>query len=351
MNKIKFKPIWFDSLGAKSSCTLVKTPDVSILIDPGAARMQPSFPASDEQKQQWYEEAYEAIRKASKEAEIIVISHYHYDHFTDFEKSLYEGKLVLAKNPNCYINDSQMGRSEKFYNNLCKAFDGRNLDEFMTESEQKTYPNPMEELRIAREKDFGDYSSRRQELLQKGKKLFDDRVKKWNNKKVIPELDLKGAKVRWIDGKEFDFRETKLRFTKPLFHGIEFSRVGWVCSLVTEYKEEKFIHSSDIDGPTIEDYADWLIKEDPDTLIIDGPATYLFPYTVNLINLNRCIKNMIRIVSECEKCELFLYDHHLPRERRFKERTKEVWLTAKTRGKNLLTVAEYLGKEPIILTL
>ena len=29
---ISFELIWFDSLGAKSSCTLVKTPDVSVLI-------------------------------------------------------------------------------------------------------------------------------------------------------------------------------------------------------------------------------------------------------------------------------------------------------------------------------
>ena len=45
MEKITIKPVWFDSLGAKSSCMLVKTPDVKILIDPGIAAMQPSFPA------------------------------------------------------------------------------------------------------------------------------------------------------------------------------------------------------------------------------------------------------------------------------------------------------------------
>ncbi|NIR87043.1 hypothetical protein GWO13_05500, partial [Candidatus Bathyarchaeota archaeon] len=34
MKKISFQPVWFDSLGAKSACTLVKTSDVSVLIDP-----------------------------------------------------------------------------------------------------------------------------------------------------------------------------------------------------------------------------------------------------------------------------------------------------------------------------
>ncbi|HIH96874.1 MAG TPA: MBL fold metallo-hydrolase [Thermoplasmata archaeon] len=350
MNKISFKPVWFDSMGAKSSATLIKTPDVSVLIDPGAAGMQPSFPASDEQKQRWHEEAYRAIRRASKEAQVVVISHYHYDHFTDFEKPLYAGKLVLAKDPNQWINDSQMGRSEKFYGNLCRAFEGRSLDEFMRDPEQKSYPDPMDELPVAREKDFGDYNSRRQELLQKGRKWFEGRAKKWNTKKIIPELDLKGVRVRWIDGKAFQFGKTKLRFTNPLFHGIEFSRVGWVCPIVIECEKEKFIHSSDLNGPIIEDYAEWIIREDPNVLVLDGPMTYLLGFTLNLINLKRTIENASRIVSSVNS-ELIIYDHHLPRDRRFRERTKPVWSIAERERKKLLTAAEYLGKEPVILTL
>ena len=37
-----------------------------------------------------------------------------------------------------------------------------------------------------------------------------------------------------------------------------------------EYKEEKLIHTSDLNGPVIEDYAEWIIKEDPNILILDG---------------------------------------------------------------------------------
>ena len=75
--KITIKPVWFDSLGAKSSCTLVKTPDVKILIDPGIAAMQPSFPAPAAKKREWRDKGREAIKRASKEADIIIISHYH----------------------------------------------------------------------------------------------------------------------------------------------------------------------------------------------------------------------------------------------------------------------------------
>lgn len=48
---VLFKPIWFDSIGAKSSSTLIKT-DIKIVIDPGIAIMHQSFPASKEMNNQ-----------------------------------------------------------------------------------------------------------------------------------------------------------------------------------------------------------------------------------------------------------------------------------------------------------
>lgn len=100
---VRFKLVWFDSFGAKSSCTLVETPDTVILIDPGVAIMHPSFPATVEEKALWKEKAREEIIKASREAEYIVISHYHWDHFLPNEFKIYEGKTLFTKNPNEYI--------------------------------------------------------------------------------------------------------------------------------------------------------------------------------------------------------------------------------------------------------
>ncbi|RKX44326.1 MAG: MBL fold metallo-hydrolase, partial [Thermotogae bacterium] len=69
---LSFKPVWFDSLGAKSACVLVKTPDISVIIDPGIAIMQPSFPASEEEKIKWLVDGERIIKKASKKADAIV---------------------------------------------------------------------------------------------------------------------------------------------------------------------------------------------------------------------------------------------------------------------------------------
>jgi len=119
MEKIIIEPVWFDSLGAKSSCTLVETPDVKILIDPGIAAMQPSFPASDAKRRQWCEKGRKAIKRASKEADVIIISHYHYDHYFPTNLSIYKDKLVFAKNPNEYINESHLARAPKYNDSIC----------------------------------------------------------------------------------------------------------------------------------------------------------------------------------------------------------------------------------------
>ncbi|MCK4475154.1 MAG: MBL fold metallo-hydrolase [Methanophagales archaeon] len=356
MEKIIIEPVWFDSLGAKSSCTLVETPDVRILIDPGIAAMQPSFPASTEKKQEWREEGRKAIKRAGKEADVIIISHYHYDHYFPTDLGIYKDKVVFAKNPNEYINDSQRARAASFYSSICETYGKTNLESLSLEKTKEKakemkykYPDPMAELPIASHKDFGDYNKRRSELFEKGKRWFDGRVANWAKNPEIPELNFPSLKVKYPEDKEFNFGNTSLRFSKPLFHGIEFSRVGWVFYTIVEHENEKVIHSSDLNGPIIEDYAQQIIKENPQILILDGPMTYMFGYLLNRINLNRAVENAVEIVRSID-AELIIYDHHLPRDRKFRARTEKVWNAAKEANKKLMTAAEFLGHAPVVLS-
>jgi predicted metallo-beta-lactamase superfamily hydrolase len=112
-------------------------------------------------------------------------------------------------------------------------------------------------LPLSQSINFGNYEARRRDLLKRGRKWFVQRVKKWNSRITIPEIDAGRVKFKFPEEKEFYFGTTRLRFTKPLFHGIEFSEVGWVFATIVERKNEKLIHSSDLNGPKIiEDYAE-----------------------------------------------------------------------------------------------
>jgi len=118
------QPLWFDSLGAKSMCVLVRTPDLSLLIDPGAAIMHRGYPAPDELKDYYLELATQALLAAAKQATHIAITHYHHDHFRPDLLELYRGKTLWIKDPNRWINHSQWDRAQAFLSALAKAEGG-----------------------------------------------------------------------------------------------------------------------------------------------------------------------------------------------------------------------------------
>lgn len=347
MHKLRVRPVWADSLGAKSFCTLVETPDISILIDPGVAIMHGSFPAPRDLKARWRDEGRKAVISAAEKAQVIVITHYHYDHFTDFDERIYRRKLIVAKSPNEYINDSQRERAIRFYSNLF-AIDGVSLESLLEEPIEKEYPDPLDALPRALSRDYGDYWERKKELLEKGRAWFRNRVDKWNSYRRVPEYRGRSFQLRFAENREFVFGGTRLRFSGPLFHGIEFSRVGWVVSVVVECSGFRLLYTSDLNGPIIEDYAEWIIREKPDILLLDGPATYTLGYMLNLVNLRRAIENIRRIIIEAHP-ELVILDHHLPREPRFRERLSDIYSLAAREGVKVLTVAEHMGLKPAVL--
>ena len=349
---INFEPVWFDSLGAKSSCTLVRTPDVSVLIDPGVAMMQPSFPASWAKKLYWEAQGRRAIKKASRKADVIVISHYHWDHCALVGKlgknaELYKGKVLWAKNPNRFINGSQWNRARLFFERVCRHFGKKDL--VLREPLVTEYENPMKKLPLASSKRWGSYAERKRELLDKGRKWFQKLVEKyWNSEPWIPELKFRDLEVHWADGREIKIGKTRIKFSAPRFHGLEFDRVGWVFSTTIQFGKEKFLHTSDLEGVQIEDYKNDIIGGNPNVLVMDGPPTYLFGFIINRINLNRSIENLRDIIRKINT-KLIILDHHLLREKRYRERLKKVYETADREGKRVITAAEYLKKVPVVL--
>ena len=346
--KLTFRPIWFDSLGAKSACTLVKTSDISILLEPGISIMHDSFVGSTKQKQTWFQNGFEAIQKAASLADILVCSHYHHDHFFHDDFEIYGQKTLLIKNPNEFINDTQYKRAEQFFGDLYHHFDVSEEDKISSLKINNDYGNPLDSLPRAKKMDYGDYNARKKELMNKGRNWFDRRVCKWKNHSIISETITDDLTVIFPEEKELSFGNTLIRCSKPLFHGIEFARVGWVFTTIIEHAGKKLLHTSDICGPIIEDYASFIINENPDILILDGPPTYMYGYMLTTINLQRTIDNAIEIIKNID-AECIIYDHHLTRDKRFIKRTKPVWDTATKYGKNLVTAAEHLGQTPVVL--
>jgi hypothetical protein len=107
-------PIASESLGVRSMATYVETKDCKIFIDPSAALGPsryglPPHPVEMEA----LEEAKREISEMARNCDILIISHYHYDHY-DPDEDFYDGKIVFAKDRNENINKSQRERGEEF---------------------------------------------------------------------------------------------------------------------------------------------------------------------------------------------------------------------------------------------
>ncbi|WP_128694511.1 MBL fold metallo-hydrolase [Methanoculleus taiwanensis] len=321
---MKVTPVWADSLGAKSFCTLVETPDLALMIDPGASILQKGFPAPDAVKEERLRDAWKAITAAAGRATHVAVTHYHHDHYRQ-ERSLYAGKHLYIKSPNAYVNRSQWHRSREFMRWYAASFGGA-----LRESPpgEDTFPDPLQALPLSAVHTGGDTEKRRQQYRR--------HARRWTTEPWVLPPD---EKVVFCDGRTFGIGNTDLRFSAPLFHGIEYASPGFVVALAIEHAARKTVYTSDLMGPLLEDYAAWLIDEAPDCILLDGPPTYLLGHLLSRENFDRCIANLRRIARECPGATILL-DHHVTRDTRFRERMEGIYDLA-----GVTTVAGYLGEE------
>lgn len=118
--------------------TIVEVGGVKIAIDPGvsyAPRRYGLPPHPRELKR--LEEKKKLIYKELLDTDIVIITHYHYDHYLyhDEETEYYKGKILFIKDPRNYINISQRIRAHR----LLKKMNVENLVKELHILDNKSY--------------------------------------------------------------------------------------------------------------------------------------------------------------------------------------------------------------------
>ena len=291
LSKIKVTPLAAESFGVRSMCTLVETPDVTLLLDGGISLAPFRFSLPPHPiEYQTIASLRKTIAEAADKAQVTTISHYHFDHHTpSFEdwvvnwtqdgetaRQIYQNKVVLAKNPKDKINASQRQRAWMF---------------------QKTAGKLAKSLEAA-------------------------------------------------DGKTFTYGGTSIGFSEAVAHGSEDSGLGWVVMAVVECGVERFMFAPDIQGPMSIHTLDLILAAKPSVIMLGGPPLYLGGFRVETAQLELGLRNLERIV---EAVPLVILEHHALRDESWKPKMETVYQKAAQSGHSILTAAEFASKENLFL--
>lgn len=143
-----------------------------------------------------------------------------------------------------------------------------------------------------------------------------------------------------IDNKTFNFDNVTIECSPPLWHGSEKTSLGYIVIPTIKHKKEKLLFGSDITGPVNNENTDYIIKQNPDTLILSSIPTYLLGYSIPESFLDMSIKFMKKIIAETNT-KTIIYDHYHVRDINYKRKMRPLKAFAKNNDVKLLTAAEY----------
>ena len=87
------KPLAFDSFGVRSMATFVATEDIAVLIDPGVSLASSRYKLPPHPiEEQRLNETWTDIKEHASRSDVLIVTHYHYDHYDPEEPELYKDK-------------------------------------------------------------------------------------------------------------------------------------------------------------------------------------------------------------------------------------------------------------------
>lgn len=290
------KPLASDSMGARSMAFSVSTRKAGLVIDPGVALGPWRFGLEPHEIELVrLRQLKNNILAEINEVDAVSISHYHYDHYFKDRPDAYAGKVLLIKHPKRNINKSQQGRSAKLL---------KSLDAVLSADSGKSGSD-------ASENTGGGSGS-----------------------------------VDFADGRFFEIGDLAIQFSEALPHGTN-TKLGWVVGVAVSAGDDVFVHTSDIEGPSLDEQLAFILESQPTVLACDGPMTYLM-YRYGNKAMEASLLNLERIISETPVRTMML-DHHFLRDDEWAGKIGPVFAAAEASGCDITTFAGFAGEKNDLL--
>lgn len=281
-----------ESLGVRSLATYVETPDVRILLDAGAS-LAPRFGKMPHPLE------YKALRAARKrirayaaKSDLITITHYHFDHYTQPWDKI-DVKYTWSSLP----------EAEQVYSD--KDIGAKHIEEMINYSQKK-----------------------RGYIFNKVARKF-------------------AKKIDFLDERILKFNGTSIEFSRPLSHGEENTPLGYVLAVTIRHDDDALLFGSDIQGPISSNSMKYLLSKKPTIMLLSGPPIYLSGTKVEKQSVDRGMKNMLKLAGRIKS---IIVDHHLLRTEEpslsFLEQLKK---EGKRHKNKVCTFAEFLDRKNELL--
>lgn len=140
--------------------------------------------------------------------------------------------------------------------------------------------------------------------------------------------------IEFADGREIEIENTYIRFSKPVFHGLD-SKLGKVIMVYIEYKNDSILFGSDIQGFFDKNIKEFLLETNPKTFIFSGPPFYIYK------DIKEKFVKDLEILNKLD-VENVIIDHHSARDIYLLEFIKEIREIFRI---NFMTAADFMGYE------
>jgi predicted metallo-beta-lactamase superfamily hydrolase len=273
---ISITPIAADSFGVRSMATFIETSSVRLLIDASAA-LAPKRYGLNPHPIEWQrlDECWREIVSFAASADVVILTHYHYDHHSIHHPEVFKDKRVFIKDPALNVNRSQMWRAAYFLQTI----------------------------------------------------------------QGLPK------EIKPADGKKLRIGETTINFSPAVTHGVD-AKLGYVIEVSVKSGGESVLFTSDVQGPVSEEQVKFILENTPQTLIVDGPPTYLIGVSFTEDDLKIASQLLTKIIRSLVTSGLhtIILDHHLLRDLNYREKLKPVYEVGEELGVRLFTAAEFSGR-------
>lgn len=199
---------------------------------------------------------------------------------------------------------------------------------------------------------YDHYNPSEPELFDSKKVLAKHTTQKINKSQMnrgkyfLKQLE-NAESVEFADGESYQFGGTKIVVSQPVFHGTS-EKLGYVIELLIDDGDQRFLYSSDVEGPSIPAQIDFMIESNPHIVVIDGPMTYMLGFRYSHKSLQESLNNLKKLMEKTDVKNLIL-DHHLTRDFNWRNKVRDVIAKGEEIGIKVQSAAEFASIEENLL--